>query len=42
MLLGFAKGAHLRRALKGRTGEENLARHDPRRIIETVSRNYNQ
>lgn len=42
MLLGFAKGAHLRRALKGRTGEENLARHDPHRIIETVSRNYNQ
>jgi glycosyltransferase involved in cell wall biosynthesis len=42
MLLGFAKGAHLRRALKGRTGEENLARHDPHRIIETVSPNYNQ
>lgn len=41
-LLGVKKGASLRRALKGRTGEETLARHDPRRIIEMVSRGYNQ
>lgn len=42
MMLGLAKGAHLRHALKGRTGERNLARHEPRRIIEMVLRTYNQ
>jgi len=41
-LLGVKKGASLRRALKGRTGEETLARHDPRRTIDMVSRSYNQ
>lgn len=41
-LLGFRKGAHLRRALKSRTGENQLPRHDARRIIDMVSRSHNQ